>query len=898
MLVGRARELSQLEQALEAARAGHGGSVLVAGDAGIGKTRLVQELCSRAAGFEVHLGRSIDLVGAELPYQPVVDALGPIARGRSQLEVFEEVLARLRSAPMLLVLEDLHWADASTLDLVVFLVHNVVDAPVLLVATYRAGSVARFAEAVRRSGAMLVELGPLEPDEVRELLGEAPMTDSIVARAEGNPFFAEELLAAGGDVPERLRDLLLGRVAGLEQDLLRVVAAAGRDVSYPLLLAVAGLPDAWLRAELRRAVEQRVLIADATSFRFRHALLAEAVYSTILPGEREALHARLAEALVAGSAAERAPHWAAAGRSAEALATSIEAAREAEAMFALPEALAHLERALGAWPSVPHATELARLADLLTWTAEIAAETGASPRAVELIRRAIELEGEAPLLYESLGRYLHMSGRADEALAAIEHAVSLVPAEPPSVWRAQTLTALATQLMLAWRYEESLAICEQARSLARAVRADTVELRALTVRGVDLLYVGRGEEGLAQLELARSLALERNDAIALQRAHIMLTDALTMLGNPRESARLAEEAAEMHRRYGLDDTALVANWVEALVACGEWDRADEVSASALRAITANYPHMPLVNRAELEFGRGDFDAARAHLDAARGTLEFDRDVATWDGYVAEFALWQRRWADALEVVRDGLRRMRSRESAQIRVWLCWKALRALADLAAVARARRADGELLAEADVLLGTARDAAREAAGVTPNAEGWLMLCEAEHERARPQLWSTAADAWVRLERPPLVAYCRFRQAEALVAAGAPRTESTPPLVCAHEIARRLGARPLLHEIQLLADRARLDLTPVESSAVLEHPLGLTPREAEVLALVARGLTNREIADRLVISVKTASVHVSHILRKLDAPNRREAASIAHRLAPPPSLDSATSRRSSSVG
>src|SRR6185295_6212079 len=151
----------------------------------------------------------------------------------------------------------------------------------------------------------------------------------------------------------------------------------------------------------------------------------------------------------------------------------------------------------------------------------------------------------------------------------------------------------------------------------------------------------------------------------------------------------------------------------------------------------------------------------------------------------------------------------------------------------------------------------------------------------------WAKAATTWDELERPPVAAYCRFRQAEALVAAGAPRTEASVPLREAHAVATRIGAQPLLRELELLAQRARLDLTPPDAApSEPEHgleQLGLTRREAEVLALVARGYTNREIAATLVISVKTASVHVSNILRKLDAPNRLEAAAITHRLAPP---------------
>jgi DNA-binding CsgD family transcriptional regulator len=368
-----------------------------------------------------------------------------------------------------------------------------------------------------------------------------------------------------------------------------------------------------------------------------------------------------------------------------------------------------------------------------------------------------------------------------------------------------------------------------------------------------------------------------------------------MLGRPGESARLAETALDVMRSYGVDSTVLVANQIEALLAIGDWDEADGVSAAAIRAITANYPYMLLIIRADVEIGRGDFDGARAHLDAALATLREDRGLGVYDAYLAELALWERRWTDAAETVRDGLSRARSPETAQIRVQLCAKGLRAQAELAALARARR-DAETvrdrLGRARKLLAAARRAAAKASAVTPNAAGWRALAEAEYERAngeaRPDVWSEAAAMWERLERSPLAAYCRWRQAEALVAAGAPRAEASLPLREAHAVAARIGAKPLLRELELLAQRARLDLASPDAGSPdgeqgLEEILHLTPREAEVLTLVARGYTNREIAAALVISVKTASVHVSHILRKLGAPNRLEAAAIMHRLSPP---------------
>jgi DNA-binding CsgD family transcriptional regulator/tetratricopeptide (TPR) repeat protein len=942
VFIGRLRELGELERALDAARDGHGAAILIAGEAGIGKTRLVSELATRAreTGCEVHIGRSIDLVGAELPYQPFVEALRPLGRlwqvgGRtpsSQLQVFEEALTlvtdRAAAAPVLLVLEDLHWADTSTLDLVVFLAHNVDDRPMLLLATSRADErasterIRRLADGVRRSSSGLVlELGPLERDELAALVAAhaadhltTAATSAIAARSEGNPFFAEELLAAAsegsGELPLALRHVLLQRVDGVDprtQGLLRVAAAAGRDVDYAMLCATAGLPEPEVRESLRQAIDHGVLTTDPGTqmFRFRHALLAEAIYETVLPGEREELHGRLAEELALSDAAgpaELAPHWAAAGRPQEALVTSIEAARQAEAVFGLPEGRAHVERALALWDSVPAAAELVGLDldEVCAWAAELASRTGDAPRAVELTRRAIELVGEsdrlgAAVLHQRLGRYVFESGAGDTFLAELERAVELAASEPSSAVQANALAALATGLHIVWRHDESLAMCERALEVARAVGAREAEVGALTTLGTDLAYLGRGEEGLTRLSETLGLAHEIRDPHGLQRAYVSLTDVLTMLGRPRESARVGEEGLEAMHPYGVEHTVLTANWIEALLALGEWDEAEDASAAALRAITANYPHMPLGLRADIELNRGRFDAARTHLDAARSTVHHEPGLATYAGYVAELALWEHRWTDADDAVRDGMSRASPGWGAQIRVWLCAKGLRAQAELAALARARRDEDALrrwLARTRVLLAAARQAAAEAAGITPNASGWLALAEAENQRAhavaRPELWSQAAVTWELLERAPVVAYCRWREAEALVAAGASRTEAGVPLRESHAVAVRLGARPLQRELELLAERARLDLEPppVElphEEQNLEQVLGLTRREAEVLTLVARGYTNREIAATLVISVKTASVHVSHILRKLDAPNRREAAAIAQRVAPP---------------
>ncbi len=854
-LVGRVLEIEFLEEQVRQAATGRGGTVLVAGDAGIGKTRLVAELGARArvAGAQPLVGRCIDLVGAEVPYLPVAEALRPLTvrqdvrellgsarelqwllpgtvlgeeptrqRGaaRSRLGLLEELLGLLDAAaaaqPVLLVLEDLHWADRSTLDLVALLAHNLGERRVLLLGTYRGEELPgnhrlrRLATGLQRAGvATRLELGPLSREELEALLlSRAPprlvpaVAEAIVTRSEGNPFFAEELLAAAGqgrvDLPHMLRDLLLQRIAQLDrktQDMLRVVAAAGRDVPYPLLRAVVDVPEGELRPALRSAVDHGVLVGDqaAGTFRFRHALMAEAIYVTLLPGEREELHARLAGELARSPqqvAAELAQHWAAAGRAREALVASVAAGREAEAIFGLAEAAQHLERSLELWDLVPDAAGLVGLdlAALLEWTAEVVDQTGAGPRAVELIRRAIALVDDpvrAAVLYESLGRFLVPTGSYEAGLAAFRTAVVLVPAEPVTPERAHVLAALGNALMLGWRHAESREVCEQALGLARQVGAQRSEFRALAVLGSDLAYLGRTGEGLGCLWEALHLAEDSGEPQDLGRAYILLTDVLTMLGRPRESAQVAAAGITLARKYGRErvDNVLVINLIEALTDLGEWPEADRVGSAAIRSGGSNWPDQRLVARAVLDIGRGAFDRARADLQAALATVHDDkRGLPAFDMARAELALWERRWEDADAAVDEGLRRLPAQEAAQLRVRLCAQGLRAQAELAALARARR-DRDALADrlqrARQLLDGAREAAIEAAPVTPTAAAWRAVAAAEYDRARaqpnPRSWEEAAEAWDALQRTPTVAYCRWRQAEALVAAGA--SAAVPP-------------------------------------------------------------------------------------------------------------------------
>ena len=252
-----------------------------------------------------------------------------------------------------------------------------------------------------------------------------------------------------------------------------------------------------------------------------------------------------------------------------------------------------------------------------------------------------------------LGEYLVRTGDNDAALAALERAVELVPAEPPSPERAYALGSLAGGLMVDWRHRSRCrSPSRRSRSLGVSAHARQRSERS-PCSACDLAYLGRDKEGLAHLRQALQLAEEIGDHIGLERAYVNFTDALTMLGRPRESARLGREGLEAMRRYGIHSALLVSNLIEALLAIGEWDEADRLSAAALRGITSSFPYALLIIRADVEIGRGEFDAAQAHLEAARATLRADRGHGLYDSCVADLALWERRWTDADAAIDDG-----------------------------------------------------------------------------------------------------------------------------------------------------------------------------------------------------------------------------------------------------
>ena len=940
-LVGRADELALLRAAVQIAAAGRGSAVLVAGEAGIGKTRLVAELSAeaRAAGGPVLTGRCLDQIGPGAPYFALREAFRPVAGPAAwqsgadgQPRLFDELRAGLdalaSAGPVLLVLEDLHWADGSTLDFVAYLCRIIGERRVVFVGTYRDDEIRpgdplsrAVVELVRAREARVVELAPLDPADLRALLADAAtrelpadLVEAIVARAGGNPFFAEELLAAAdrGEraLPAILRDALLQRVSRVGpagREVLRVAAAFGRDVPHRLLVRLASVPERELVGVLRETVDEGVLVPDraAASYRFRHALLAEAVYHTILPGEAEWLHARLARALVAdpglGGAGEVARHWDAAGDQAEALEASVRAAREAEAGCGLAVAHRHLERALELWPGVPAAAQLTGL-DLpavLAWTAELADLTGHGPRAADLVRQAIELVDpltdpvRAGVLHGRLGSYLLPTGDRGEALAVCTRAAELVPARPPSAERVRVLTTLGNALMLSWRHAESRAVCEGALAVAESIGDARPAVRAMAIHGLDLLYLGHPQAARERTLAARERALECGSPRDIVHCHALLCEVLIVSGEPHEAGRYAVDGLALAHRLGAGRSfgALLAAYAaEAGLETGDWARAGDLLAEALRHGSPFWAHYPRLLQAQLATARGDFAAARQHIAAGAPGGRQPTSAARYARVVAELALWEGRPDEAASAVEAGLRGSAATRGTGQGARLATLGVRAQVERSQLAAVRREESTVDAarrRARYLLGAARRSATAAVAVTPEATAWRTLAEAEYGRldgaGDPETWRAATDAWDALGRPYPAAYTRWRLVEALLATGLPelRGDAVRAAREAHRAATDLGAAPLRHELEELARRTRLDLVGLPAKpAERVDTLGLTARESQVLTLLTRGYTNREIATELTISVKTASVHVTHIMRKLGVSSRLDAAAIGHRM------------------
>ena len=990
VFVGREAELSGLRASLQ----GDARLLLVVGDAGIGKTRFVAEGV-RDADAERRLsvwGACLPLA-ERLPLLPIAEALDALSRQEGGV-LLERALARapeyvrmeagrlvprllpsnaVTAGPMgewerdrlfsglvdllvevagqvglVLVVEDVHWADTATLDFLTFLTRAGRAAAVPVVATCRGDEVPVDPQVTHwlahaRGGGQATEtrLGPLSRAEVAEqvagLMGTpaAGVADEVFARGEGNPFFTEQLVAAvlaspaddelgaGSAFPAQLAELLAARAAGCGdagRAVLAALAVARRPLTEEQLRRVAELDVARIRTGLRELADARLIGETSIGrYRARHALLAEAIAAGLLAGERMVLHLRIAEALEAAGelalAAEAAGHWAGAGCDAEELRARVRAAEAAERVFGYAEAARHWRRAVELGHTLSSTSpEDATGKDLPGWYLRAVDDllvAGDSERAGVLADEAYRLYADHPdpataaVIHERAGRIralgVTLLGRpdaSDDGLALIKQALRLFEQAPPSVDQAEAWYYYAL-LFGETQPDVFISAAERALDIAETVRATSLTSRTLSLLTLSSFNEGRIQDGFRLIHRARALATRSGDADAALSVAVFEGSALLSVGRFQDAAASAMQALGTARQAGLQayyKTSIVAaNAADALLCQGRTAKAGALIDPLTGGPPDSEHRFAHGIRAEIDLLRGDLQAAsrRWHIIEALGDAGLMENAREQIQQMTELALWAGRPDEALELVHRGLDLA---SKAPYLTKFCGRLLasgmRACADMAERARASSdmSAAAPLAAADELADWLEHtgaaaltdhpfvATTQAERATWNAERTRVVNSSD-----PGAWSAAATAWQNLACPHQAGYAWWRQAEAQLYAGQSRAAAAA-LQAGAEAADENA--PLLSQIRRLALRARVPLSARpeaapenQEQAKTPDSHGLTSRELVVLRLLATGRTNAQIGAELFISPKTASVHVTNILRKLGVTTRVQAAAVGER-------------------
>ncbi|MEP7178041.1 MAG: AAA family ATPase [Pseudonocardiales bacterium] len=963
-LIGRAAELDTLLAAVQNASQGVSSVVVLDGDAGVGKTRLLSELVIAATeqGVLTFIGHCVDLGDAPPPYLPFTEAFGRYAaehpvqaeellgtfpaierllprRGPAvggtedrvdRGELFQSVLGALalpaQRQTVLLVVEDIHWADQATRDLLGYLFTRVTTERLIIVATFRSDDLHRrhplrptLAEWSRLPAVERVHLNPLGNDDVRSLirsLPTAPMDEddlrSIISRADGNAFFAEELVAAAGQVrdtqqlPWQLADLLLVRLDRLSDDareVVRVAAVGGRRVSHDMLEAVLDMGGSALDIALRDAVDADILqpTTSGRGYTFRHALLAEAIYDDLLPGERVRLHAAYAAVLAkqdGGSAAEMARHARASHDLPTAYDASIQAGDAAMSVAAPQEAMRHYETALELAPRVASAP--ADTAPLVMALVDAAVAAGRSYRGLRLAREALDAlpddaapAGRARLLY-ALG-FAAVAGETDlEAFAATEEALRLVATEEPSLFVARLAGLHARTALIIAREVDAERWALQAAEMGRAVDSSEVVADAETTLVMLAQRVGDPVDAARRLAAVAVAARASGDAAAEVRSRYNLGGLHYELGELEQSqiaySEATRRAAEVGRPWAVYAVESRAMLSLVQYTRGHWDDAARTVDTTNEAPPAQALALLAATGMAVAAGRGDRSALDL-LPSLRPWWERDGRMALYAVSAAvQFHEQEGRADDALELIDEAvavLGAMWQEPWFLARIRLSAQGVATLAaTVSSAPQAQRA--AIIARAHRLTDDGRTSAEKGLPMSRKLgiEGlaWLTRLEAELLRIR---WLADVEApteaehigaWERSVEAfgygHVIELARSRARLAAVLRAARRgAEAAEQATLARDVARQLRAEPLLAEIRALG------LTSDPRAAAAGSAGTLTGREHEVLALLVEGRTNRQIASQLYISEKTVSVHVSNILAKLKVRSRTEAAAKANR-------------------
>jgi DNA-binding CsgD family transcriptional regulator len=963
--VGRDGELAAVLGLIEDAGADQPGVVLIHGEAGAGKTRLLDEVVARLPPRTVVCrGAGVGFLGGRIPYAPLVAALRSLLARLPRADVARVLgpdpadlslllpelgvrpegpsdQARLIAAvsslldraaairPAVLVLDDLHCADVATLEVLAYLSAALDRQRLALVVAFRPDEVdevlAEWLQDVRRASHVVeVGLAPMSLAETRaqltDLLGGDPrallgesLTARIHARSGGNPYAAEALMRAAlagdeGTLPASLREVLVRRTRACTPgtaEVLRMVAAAGERVAPRLLeeLVRRGAADVRLDDSIDEAVRAQLLMVEADgSLSLRHALLAEALYADLLPGERRTLHALLVAALEQVGDAKPgviAEHADRAGDSRRALHWSFRAAQAAEDVYAWDEAHRQYVRVRRLWPLVPEAESLvgADAVDVFSRAAAIAAICDHDVDAVQIIegvRSWLQADPDVDpvrvgVLEASYARFLLDSGRTDAALVSARRAVDLVPADPPTPERGVVVSGLVHVLDWMGGGSDWEPLADEAVEVARAIGDRAALARALIIRTT--VRPGAPDVVADAREAVELAVTGDGDSELVAQTYSNLVDCLSCAGLGREGIDVAAVgvAAASSRGLGIRyGSWLGTQAAEIATVHGWWDEAQDLVDAALshtRHVQGINRDYALVMRARLASLRGDWDRLEADL-AEINRLPVVLDLLRCEA-LAEAQLWRGAPDAALATVVEHAGSATPRLLA-LSAPLAWLGCRALADVGDGRRRTGSGAPGGAGWDATAAVVDELVERACGpdavVGVRPEQLRVLCAAERSRHEegPGVapWRAAVDALVDADRPYLLAYARWRLAQAQVAERS-LAAAAESLRLAHADAGRLGAGPLLAAIESAARRTRIDLRPPRRvpDAVSGVGAELTAREREILGHLAAGRTNGEIAKALVISTKTASVHVSNILRKLGVPSRYQAAEIAER-------------------
>ena len=974
LLIARQRELQVLDACLTSARSGQATVALIRGESGIGKSRLAETLIEQArrSGVLVALGHCTPVSGGELPFGPFVEMLSQIAAapdspeevagttwellrtvltvsgpssgvaspdvglGRSRL--FTSVLWVLHHLgerqPVMAVVEDIHWADSSSLDLLNFLARTAGQERLLIVLTCRDDALARDPHTRRAIGNLSradvsrdIHLKPLTANQVRQLLAtsdvQLPATqhNKVIDLCDGNPFIALELAAHDeieGAHTEALRHALLGPVDELPDDArfaLHVAAVLGQYIPHEVLENSIESTGGNSAANLRLLTERGLLIAEAERYVFRHAILRESVVREMLHSEQTAAHRAAVQGIRLsrrdGSStglAQLAHHLVAAGEYVAALPAVMSAAGYARGVYAFAEARRQLSVAREVlWHRVDDPEEMSGLSyqDLLCREAQMARWAGQPSAAAELLRRGISTAPPAGLdrarLEHELGEALWAAGDPAASLTSYERseaALETVPGEP--ALRARVLAALARGLIMTGQYERGRAAAEHAIALAGESGATRDELQARITLATVIARQGDLETGAAQLRQCLSEALAADAFEAVLRCFGNLAFLHSTAGRLGDVLEIAAEGARTCQRFGpllLVAPTLAENWVHALVATGRWHEAEDLAHELQQQWAAEGMALALhLQLAHIAAARGDGASFERQMSIIERFARPDDPYALHDltSARAENLLWQGDAEEAYRITREALVHLTDQQDAGPVVSMCSLALRAHADLVTSRADRVIRESATRETAHLLSTAQDAARSDTGALGHA--YLLLCEAEAARASKtqsaDLWTKVVAEWQLLECPYPAAYAQWRQAGELFGARA-RAQGTRALAAALQTATTLGCVPLENSLRTLARHAGVSSdalagSPPEVSTPVaarpptsaELPVPLTPRERDVLLMLTRGYSNQQIARRLFITESTVSVHVSHIIAKLGVTNRLQAATAAQRL------------------